>query len=1050
MKRKRSRPAPGNKAGADGAASKKKGPSLTAHLQALRQTAVSAREQAADLQEKTSGLLQSAASIEAEAESTHVGIRKIEGHVYEAEKDLKIEPVKRTRPFIIVGVGASAGGYEAFSQLLEKLSPETGMAFVLVQHLDPTHESKLSELLSRATRMKLAEIGNETLVEPNHVYVIPPDRTLTISQGVLQLQQRRRPNGPNLPVDMFFESLAHDQGNRAVGVILSGNGVDGTQGLKQIKAEGGITFVQDEKTAKFHGMPGNALRSGCVDLVLPPAAIARELERISRYSPFRRIKPPRAEAAIPGMDTELAKIFALLRALTGVDFSHYKLTTLRRRITRRMVLKKVENLNAYLKHLQQNPGEVDLLFNDILINVTGFFRDSQAFAALKKKVFPKITKQRISGSPIRLWVPGCSTGEEVYSLAICLHEFLGRKASAKAMQIFGTDISDTMVNRARLGIYPESIAPQVSPERLRRYFTKSDGGYQISKFIRDVCIFAKQNVAEDPPFSNLDLISCRNLLIYLGPALQKKVMPIFHYSLRPGGYLMLGSSETIGSFANLFTLVDKKNKIYSKLDRQSRPQMEFSPAPAAEIGEPKPAKAREDFSRFDLQRRADEILLSQYSPGGVVVNSRMEVLHFRGKTGYYLEPAPGVATLNLLKMVREELAVDIRTAFAQCNRTNLPVRKGPTRIKYNGHHREVTLEIVPFTSAPSSERFFLVLFHDALGAMEDDKGPKSRVTAVHQQAQREIRRLREEIGQTKESLQSIIEEQEATNEELKSANEEIQSSNEELQSTNEELETAKEELQSTNEELTTLNEELQNRNVELSQVNNDLNNLIGSFNMPMLMLGNDLTVRRFTPLAEKVFNLIPSDVGRRISDINPNFSLPNLDRIVLDVIETLNMREIDVQDREGRWFSMRVRPYRTTENKIDGAVLVLVDIGEIRQALDELTEIAAQPMLILNDELKVTKATARFCDELQVPRNEIEGRPVLEIGGGQWNIPAFRALLDQILPESKRVENYRIEHDFRKLGRRVFSIAARRLYQQSKGTHYIVMRFENVTGTRSA
>ena len=699
------------------------------------------------------------------------------------------------------------------------------------------------------------------------------------------------------------------------------------------------------------------------------------------------------------------------------------------------MLKKINNLRDYLKYLQQNPNEVDLLFNDILINVTGFFRDPQAFATLKKKVFPRIVKQKSGGAPIRVWVPGCSTGEEVYSVAICLHEFLGKNVNGKAMQIFGTDISDTMVGRARLGVYPESISSQVSPERLRRYFTKTDHGYQISKFIRDVCIFAKQNVAEDPPFSKLDLISCRNLLIYLGPVLQKKVMPIFHYSLQPAGYLMLGSSETIGTFANLFTLVDKKNKIYSKLETHSRPEMEFFPSATADVGEARPIHPKEEISQFDLQRRADEILLSQYTPGGAVVNSRMEVLHFRGKTGYYLEPAPGTASLNLLKMVRDELVVDLRTAFAQAVKTNLSVRKEPIRIKYNGHYREVTLEVVPFKNATSSERFFLVLFHDWLGVMEEEKGQAPKARTMHQHAQREIRRLREEIGQTKESLQTIIEEQEATNEE-------IQSSNEELQSTNEELETAKEELQSTNEELTTLNEELQNRNTELSQVNNDLNNLIGSFNMPMLMLGNDLTIRRFTPLAEKLFNLIPSDVDRRISDINPNIPLPHLDKIVADVIDTLNMREIEVQDREGHWFSIRVRPYRTSENKIEGAVIVFVDIGDIRHTLEEITEMAPQPMLILNEEFKVTKANQKFYDTFGLDRSDTEGNSILEAGHGKWNIPALKNLLERLLPENKRVDNYKIEHDFQKGGRRTMHLFARRLYQQSKGTHYIVIRFE--------
>ena len=952
---------------------------------------------------------------------------------------------KNSAPFLVVGVGASAGGYEAFSELLKNLPVDTEMAFVLVQHLDPTHESKLSELLSHATKMEVTEIRNETRLQPNHVYVIPPNRSLRVSKGVLQLQPRRRTNGPNLPIDTFFESLAHDQGNRAVGVILSGNGLDGTLGLKQIKAEGGITFVQDQSSAKFYGMPGNALHAGGVDFVLPPPGIARELARIGSYSPLRRGKLEKAEAQLPGEETDLSRIFGLLHSATRVDFSHYKTSTLKRRIARRMLLRKTQNLRSYLRYLEHHPSEVQALFNDILINVTGFFRDPRAFAALKKKVFPKILRQRPKDTAIRIWVPGCSTGEEVYSLAIALHEFLGKKFDPKAMQLFGTDISETMIGRARLGIYPENICSQVSPQRLRRYFSRTDGAYQIAKFIRDVCVFAKQNVAEDPPFSKVDLISCRNLLIYLGPVLQRKVLPVFHYSLRPGGYLLLGGSETIGSFGNLFGLVDKKNKIYSKLETESRPQLEFSAQPV-EAPEAKPAKLKEEFPHFDLQRRADEILLSQFTPGGVVVNSRMEVLHFRGKTAFFFEPSPGTASLNLLKIVRGELVVEVRTAFAEAMKTNLPVRKRPIPLRYDGHYRDVALEVVPFKVQSSPERYFLVLFEDVPGVAEEENRRKARVGTAHQQSEREIRRLRDELAQTKESLQAIIEEQEATNEELKSANEEIQSSNEELQSTNEELETAKEELQSTNEELTTLNEELQNRNTELSQVNNDLNNLIDSFNMPLVMLGTDLTIRRFTPLAEKLFNLIPGDIGRRIGDINPNINISSLERIVSEVIQSLNTREMEVLDREGNWFSLRIRPYRTNDNKIEGAILVLVDIGDIRHGLDQITDMSLQPMLILNEESRVAKANERFYQSFGLAREETEGEPILAVGHGQWNFREFRALLDEVLPQQRRVENYRIEHEFPGLGRRSLLISARRLYQQSRRTHYIVMRFDDGAG----
>jgi two-component system CheB/CheR fusion protein len=534
------------------------------------------------------------------------------------------------------------------------------------------------------------------------------------------------------------------------------------------------------------------------------------------------------------------------------------------------------------------------------------------------------------------------------------------------------------------------------------------------------------------------LISCRNLLIYLGPLLQKKVMPIFHYSLRSGGYLMLGSSETIGAFPDLFTLVDKKNKIYFKIETHSRPEMGLFSAQTSEIGEIKPLKNREDLVRFDLQRRADDILLSQYTPGGVVVNSRMEVMHFRGKTGLFLEPSPGAASLNLLKMVHEELIVDIRTAFAQAQKMNLPVRKEPVRIKYDGHHREVALEVVPVNDALASERFYLILFHDIAGPLDEEKSGKKKSPTVQQQSQREIRRLRDEIGQTKESLQTIIEEQEATNEELKSANEE-------LQSTNEELETAKEELQSANEELTTLNEELQNRNTELTQANNDLNNLISSFNMPMVMLGNDLTIRRFTPMAEKLFNLIPGDVGRRISDINPNLDVPHLDKTVAEVIDSLKLREMEVQERDGHWYLLRIRPYRTSDNKIEGAVLIAVDIDDVRRGMEEITEMVPKPMMILDEDYRVVKANESFYETFQVMKDETLGSTIFDLGSGQWNIPALKNLFDRVFPENKRIEGYRVEHNFPGIGHRIMSLAARKLYQHSKGTYYFLVRFDDVT-----
>ncbi|HWD90855.1 MAG TPA: chemotaxis protein CheB [Verrucomicrobiae bacterium] len=974
-------------------------------------------------------------------EATHENVDETHQEVRRGARKERPAPLSR-QPLLVVGIGASAGGFEAFVQLLENLRPDLGMAFVFIQHLDPKHKSSLVTLLSSKTSMPVAEIRDRTRLATSRIYVIPPNTALTVVKGVLHLAPRKKKGDPHLPVDHFFESLARDQGNRAIGIVLSGNASDGTEGVRRIKAAGGITFSQEPGSAKYPGMPESAEASGCVDHVLPPAGIAQELARIAHHGVLKNAHRQGPDSDLSGAEPGLKKIFSLLRASSGVDFSCYKLTTLKRRITRRMALKRIRDLDGYVRYLDGNPAEVELLFQDVLINVTNFFRDSNSFRALKKKIFPRLMKKRPPGSPIRVWVPGCATGEEVYSLAISLHECLGKNHNNKALQIFGTDVNETMISRARTGVYPKSIEADVSPERLRRYFQKTDNGhYQISKFIRDLCVFAKQNVAEDPPFSKLDLISCRNLLIYLGLSLQKKVLPTFHYSLRPGGYLMLGTSETIGPFSSLFSPIDKKNKIYLRNETYSRPEVDFTPSQQQTGGEQRASSHHADAGGAELQRKAEEILLSQCCPPAVIVNTRMDVQHFLGKTGPFLEPATGTASLNLLKMVREELTVDLRTAFAQATRTNAPARKEGIRVRFNGHFREVTLEVVPFRNSPA-ERVFLVLFRAAESLIEMPKyGGRERTTAAFQK--REAQQLRQELGQTRKSLQTIIEEQEATNEELKSANEEIQSSNEELQSTNEELETAKEELQSTNEELTTLNEELQNRNAELGQANNDLNNLLGSFNMPIVILGNDLAIRRFTPLAQKLFNLIPSDIGRRISDINPNIILPDLKELVTEVIDTLNIKEIEAQDQEGHWYSLRVRPYRTAENKIDGAVIVLVDIGEVRQGLEEVLEMVPDPMLLLNGDLRVSKANPAFFGVFKTDPEATEQKSIFKLGDGQWNIPALRSLLESVLPSNQHVEGFDVEYEFPQGDRRVFEVNARRLYHHSKGTHYVLVLFRD-------
>lgn len=813
-------------------------------------------------------------------------------------------------------------------EMLRALSPSTGMAFVIVQHLDPHHVSRLPTLLGRVTEMPVIEISGRLRPKPNTVYVQPSNKCVVCKNGSLALT--RRTERLSLAIDHFFESLAEAQGPRAIGVVLSGSGSDGTAGLRAIKAAGGLTFAQDEESAKFPSMPRTALLSGFVDASLSPAEIAREIKRIADHPYIQQPNDEGAEMSEKeqGLD-DLHRIFLTLRKQTGVDFSSYKQSTLNRRIHRRMALHRIERMEQYARFIRENHKEVHDLFNDLLINVTRFFRDERAFRALKKRFLPALIKQKGRKGELRVWVPGCATGEEVYSLAICILEVLGTMASSLRIQIFGTDLSESGIGRARLGVYSSAIEKDVSPARLQRFFKKLDSTYQINRMVRDLCTFARQNMTADPPFSRLDLISCRNVLIYLGPQLQKRCLPIFHYALNPGGYLMLGPSETVGTFGDMFELVDKRGKIYAKKVLPGRREVEL-PLYQGELKtlaapEMAPPSDSDDFNA-KVQKVADQIMLGSYAPAGVIIDSNLNVRQFRGKTAPYLEHAAGPATLNLLHLAKAAIVPDLRAAIHRANKSGQPVRKERAMLKVDSEIIEVNIEVVPF-KVPTSEATWLLVVFDRTS---HDKKLAGKKTSKAKTAPRdgEIEQLRQELNTTKESLQAIIEEQEATNEELKSANEEIESSNEELQSTNEELETAKEELQSTNEELTTLNEELSNRNIEMLQINSDLHNLLSSVQIPILMVDGSLAIRRVTPTAAQLFNIRDGDMGRRLSELKPNIDVGNLEGLLGEVIETLTTREKKVRDSRGRSFLLRIRPYRTADNKIDGAVLVLLDLAE--------------------------------------------------------------------------------------------------------------------------
>ena len=841
-------------------------------------------------------------------------------------------------PFPIVAIGASAGGLEAFTTLLNALPLNTGMAFVVIQHLSPTHESLLCDILMRSTALPVAQVADKMPVQQDHVYVIPPGKNLVFGQGLLQLAPRSEIRGQQRPIDHFMRSLAEEHGHKSIGVVLSGTANDGSLGVQEIKAAGGITFAQDG-TAEQEGMPRSAIATGAIDFILPPEEIAKELERIARH-PY--VSPP---GAISLNENAMQRIFAMLRHVTGVDFDAYKRNTLNRRIARRMVLHRLERLQDYVHFIQENPGEVDALFQDVLINVTSFFRNPDAYEVLKKTVFPKLTENRARQDQVRIWALGCSTGEEAYSLAIAFAEFLESSGRTVEAQIFATDLNGAAIDKARAGIYPKGIAQDVSPERLRRYFVEADGSYRITKLIRDMCVFARQNVLSDPPFSRLDLVACRNLLIYLDPPHQQRVIPMLHYALRNHGYLFLGGSETIGSFRELFEVLDTKSKIYEK---KSAANQAYIPTTAirrerhTRVAAQIPLLPRESEST-ELLREAERLLISRYAPPAAVLNDQLDILQFRGDTGPFLTPAPGRATHNILKMLREGLMVGVRNALSLARKENIPVRTRDLRVRSNGGWRDVDVEVIPVKSRElRGAASYIVVFEEPAAAIN------ARARLLHDEAVaesersmdyrdewsegKEVKRLSQELAATREYLQSVIEQQEAANEELQSANEEVQSSNEELQSINEELETSKEEIQSSNEELATVNDELQNRNLQLSQSNNDLTNLLASVQLAIVMLGPDLRIRRFTPAAEKLFNLIPGDIGRSLSDIKLNIITEELEQLVLEVIENVVIREREVQDRNGRWYSMRLRPYKTLENRINGAVIVMVDIDDHKRA----------------------------------------------------------------------------------------------------------------------
>jgi two-component system CheB/CheR fusion protein len=839
-------------------------------------------------------------------------------------------PEQTAKIFPVVAIGASAGGLEALEQFLGHVPANSGMAYVVIQHLDPDHKGIMPELLQRITAMPVAQVRNHSKVLPDHVYVIPPNKDISILRGNLYLLDPAAKRGLRLPIDFFLRTLADDLQNGAVGVILSGMGSDGTLGVRAIKENGGLVLAQEPVQARFDAMPKSAINTGLVDIIAPaeqlPARICEYFGHARR--PLTGVAEKETEVQKSGFD----KICVLLRMRTGHDFSLYKKSTMYRRIERRMGIHQISRIADYVRYLSENANEIDLLFNELLIGVTSFFRDPPVWAHLAEKALPDLLATLPEGSALRAWVVGCSTGEEAYSLAMIFRETLERmKLQGKyALQIFATDLDAVAIEKARQGMYPANIAADVAEERLKRFFVEEDGGYRIGKEIREMVVFAPQNVIMDPPFTKLDMLTCRNLLIYLDTELQKKLLPLFHYSLKPGGILMLGSAETIGAFTELFAPLGAKARLFRRSDAPMHAhEVEFptrypstQTATAMTI---KPATAH-----VNLQNLVDQIVQQQFSPAAVLVNASGDLLYVSGRTGKYLEPPAGKVNWNIQAMAREGLRQEIALALPKALRDKQDVICRNVSVDA----QQVELTVHPIQQPAALSGMALVVFTDVAAAPQPADGKKTARRSPR------VAELEQALLRAQQELKTLHEEMQTSQEELKSTNEELQSTNEELQSTNEELTTSKEEMQSLNEELQTVNIELQSKVDELSAANNDMKNLLNSTDIATVFLDNALHVRRYTSQATRLFKLIPGDVGRPLSDIVSDLVYPDLLGNAEEVLRTLAYSEREIATVDGRWFQVKIMPYRTLENVIDGVVITFNDISTAKRLEAELRLLA--------------------------------------------------------------------------------------------------------------
>jgi two-component system CheB/CheR fusion protein len=955
-------------------------------------------------------------------------------------------------PMPIVAIGSSAGGLEALQEFFSNLPSDSGIAFVVVTHMRPGRDSMLPELLGAVTRMDVIHAGDRTKVEPNKV-IVARDSLLSVSNGVLRpAKADDKPEVTYHPIDHFFRSLADDQREHAIGIILSGSGNDGSLGLKAIKAVGGMVMVQSPESAKYCSMPESAIATHLVDYVLPVNALPKALIEYCR-GPYlqlvRRVKEP----SLP--ESTIQAILVRLRAHSGQDFTCYKKSTMARRIQRRMNVHHIEDPQAYLSFLRENPHEVDALMEELLISVTSFFRDPASWKALAEDALPRLIKERADGQALRVWVPGCATGEEAYSVAIALQEQIRKAERSHLVQIFATDLDERAIDVARAGIYPEGISVDVSSERLKAFFSREDGAYRIHKSIRDSIVFAMQNLISDPPFTRLDLIVCRNVLIYLDISAQQRVLPNFHYALRSGGILFLGLAESVGEAGELFETINDKHKILRRKEvaKLTHPILLGEPSRrSVGSGEPedRSPRAQQQFSR-----RVEQLLLDRFVPCSILVDDRGTVVHVQGRSGMYLEPEQGPPRNNVLEMAREGLGPSLAAGMRQARQEQREIVRSDVRVRTNGGYTYVDLSVMP-VKEPETLRGLLLLTLRPSAPMPAEPRKEelsAQSTADHLELERELQRVRE-------SLQTTVEELETSNEELKSSNEELQSTNEELQSTNEELETSKEEMQSLNEELNTVNSELVGKVDALARINDDMNNLLNSMQVATIFLDTKLRVKRYTEQARDVVRLISSDVGRPLSDLTSNLCYDALIEDCERVLATLIPVEKEVQNTAGRWYLVRLIPYRTAENVIEGVVMTTVDIDRTKQAEQQIkaernyaeavVRTTRDPLVVLSADLRVQMANEAFYKIFKVAPDITEGRLIYDLGNRQWNIPRLRQLLEETIQHNSFFNDYEVTHEFQNIGERTMLLNARRLDNPESVPERILLGIEDVTMRKSA